>query len=315
MKGMGTMRCFEILFAALLCFGVVSPGYGVSAESASQGAVAKSPQDVVGELESALALAKTNLRISEATGEKIASELKRLKSSGKADQEIIDEYEIYLSRVRGMVIENQKIVRKMEALYAKYRTRDGSYSPASVPDMENGSTPKVPDEKEYNELGTLDRELDESLTAFDEMLLRELDKIRTESADKMRDLAEEATAAAERLKEKGMGEGDSSGEEASSGEEMSEAGEVKTESDKSGMSSEKGGKETQTATTGNPQGGARGGQGQGPASTQKEPRRPSGYDDDIVARQIREAAEKETDPVLKEKLWKEYEDYKKGIGK
>ena len=34
---------------------------------------------------------------------------------------------------------------------------------------------------------------------------------------------------------------------------------------------------------------------------------------DIVARQLREAAEKETDPVLKEKLWKEYEAYKKGL--
>jgi len=34
-------------------------------------------------------------------------------------------------------------------------------------------------------------------------------------------------------------------------------------------------------------------------------------DDDIVARQLREAAEKETDPELKEKLWKEYYEYKK----
>lgn len=35
-----------------------------------------------------------------------------------------------------------------------------------------------------------------------------------------------------------------------------------------------------------------------------------GLDDDIVARQLREAAEKETDPVLKEKLWAEYRKYK-----
>jgi hypothetical protein len=35
-----------------------------------------------------------------------------------------------------------------------------------------------------------------------------------------------------------------------------------------------------------------------------------GVDDDIVARQLREAAEKETDPVLKEKLWDEYRKYK-----
>lgn len=32
-------------------------------------------------------------------------------------------------------------------------------------------------------------------------------------------------------------------------------------------------------------------------------------DEDIVARQLREAAEKETDPVLREKLWQEYEAY------
>jgi hypothetical protein len=37
---------------------------------------------------------------------------------------------------------------------------------------------------------------------------------------------------------------------------------------------------------------------------------PGGDDDDVVARQLREAAEKETDPVMKEKLWEEYEKYK-----
>jgi len=38
---------------------------------------------------------------------------------------------------------------------------------------------------------------------------------------------------------------------------------------------------------------------------------PNGKDDDTIARQIREAAEKETDPELKEKLWREYVEYKK----
>ena len=41
---------------------------------------------------------------------------------------------------------------------------------------------------------------------------------------------------------------------------------------------------------------------------------PSGDDDDVVARQIREAAMSEPDPVLREKLWDEYRDYK-GISK
>jgi len=35
-------------------------------------------------------------------------------------------------------------------------------------------------------------------------------------------------------------------------------------------------------------------------------------DDDVVARQLREAAMNETDPVLKEKLWEEYRRYKAG---
>ena len=38
----------------------------------------------------------------------------------------------------------------------------------------------------------------------------------------------------------------------------------------------------------------------------------NGSDDDIVARQLREAAMKERDPQLQEKLWQEYRDYKKG---
>lgn len=41
---------------------------------------------------------------------------------------------------------------------------------------------------------------------------------------------------------------------------------------------------------------------------------PDGSDDDVVARQIREAAEKERDPQLKEKLWEEYRRYKAGTG-
>ena len=39
---------------------------------------------------------------------------------------------------------------------------------------------------------------------------------------------------------------------------------------------------------------------------------PDGSDDDVVAKQIREAAMTETDPELREKLWEEYRKYKKG---
>jgi hypothetical protein len=39
----------------------------------------------------------------------------------------------------------------------------------------------------------------------------------------------------------------------------------------------------------------------------------AGSDNDIVARRLRKAAEQETDPALRQKLWKEYADYRQGI--
>lgn len=40
-----------------------------------------------------------------------------------------------------------------------------------------------------------------------------------------------------------------------------------------------------------------------------------GRNDDVVARQLREAAMKEKDPAIRAKLWDEYREYKKGAGK
>jgi hypothetical protein len=59
--------------------------------------------------------------------------------------------------------------------------------------------------------------------------------------------------------------------------------------------------------------GAAGGPGGGQTTASSAPPDiPDGSDDDVVARQLREAAETETDPELKKKLWEEYRKYKKG---
>jgi hypothetical protein len=60
------------------------------------------------------------------------------------------------------------------------------------------------------------------------------------------------------------------------------------------------------------QGGVGGGGAGGRGSSSIPADIPDGQDDDIVARQIREAAMKETDPELREALWEEYRRYKKG---
>jgi hypothetical protein len=43
------------------------------------------------------------------------------------------------------------------------------------------------------------------------------------------------------------------------------------------------------------------------------PKVAAGSDNDIVARRLRKAAEQETNPTLRAKLWKEYTDYRQGM--
>ena len=83
-------------------------------------------------IESALDSAYKYLRISIATEERIASDLAKLKKSGDATPDVIEDYEFYLSRVQAMVAENRKVVAKMEALNARYDIQKASEDRKSV---------------------------------------------------------------------------------------------------------------------------------------------------------------------------------------
>ena len=68
-----------------------------------------------------------------------------------------------------------------------------------------------------------------------------------------------------------------------------------------------------SAGSGSVGGGIGGRSGAPPADAAKYPPPadiPSGNDDDVVARQLREAAMREPDPAVREKLWSEYRKYK-----
>jgi len=256
---------------------------------------------------SKLETARETLRLSQVTYDRIAADLELLKSTGKASPELIKNYEIYLQRVGDMRDENRRILESMEKAYAA-SAASLKTAPAPEPDpSEPKRDSKIPEEEETDRVAALDRQLKESLASFDEMLLKEMDKIRTASGDKMRGLAREAAAAARGIKEAE----ESSSEKASSGDEQRPPegeSQGKDAAQAPGASKDKD-SEVQDAKTGRPSGSKPGKDdstrltGPGPDS--------SSQDDDIVARQLREAAEKETDPALKEKLWKEYEEYKK----
>ena len=176
-----------------------------------------------------------------------------------------------------------------------------------------------------------------------------MEEVAQANQEKLQELAQQAAEAAAKIKDKQSGQGGgkagAEGSEAGAeggkeggegaetagqpgGEKGAEAGgtEGGQTADGPGMKPGETGKPDDPEAGGETAGPANGGStgaGRGGASTtagkpgEKNGKggraitRPGAEDDDIVARQLREAAEAETDPVLKEKLWKEYDDYKK----
>jgi hypothetical protein len=137
----------------------------------------------------------------------------------------------------------------------------------------NAGSPRLTtDEK----TAALDSSLTEMLGEFDEMLLKEDERITT---------AMNQQRAAE-----AQGSVDSASESAAAGSGSNDQNQQQTAENQTG--GEKQQKDTHV-------------QAGGVSSL-------GDADDDIVARQLREAAEKESDPELKKKLWEEYQKYKRG---
>jgi hypothetical protein len=145
----------------------------------------------------------------------------------------------------------------------------------------------------------IDRRLDSTLGTFDEEIRKEQERVAKERD--ARDATTASTEGTESDAEK-EGEGEAGSAETENptvansgskpGESNSRPGDLKSDRDRAGGSNS----------------GAASGTG---ATAQNIP---DGSDDDIVARRLRKAAEQETDPELKDKLWKEYIEYKKNAG-
>jgi hypothetical protein len=168
--------------------------------------------------------------------------------------------------------------------------------------------------------------LERSLQEFDEKILRELEEAQQARQENARQKAamrddNELQAEDESGDDQGQSEnesegreqGDSDGESQAAGTESEESGD-----EGNGSASETGQEQAGQASdgmsveAGNVQLGQTAADGQEGESTSNTPLAdiPSGDDDDVIARQLREAAEAETDPELKEKLWEEYRKYK-----
>ncbi|TNE76428.1 MAG: hypothetical protein EP334_08395 [Gammaproteobacteria bacterium] len=148
-------------------------------------------------------------------------------------------------------------------------------------------------------ISELDEELNESLVVFDGMLGGERASASAPMAEDGEDAGAVAAAGGPLFEEGDLASDGGGGAMGSEGdEEASGGGWGNSDAPTSGSATTTYGKDGGVAGT------LPG--GQIPANI------PDGSDDDIVARQIREAAMKEQDPVLREKLWDEYRKYKQG---
>jgi hypothetical protein len=172
------------------------------------------------------------------------------------------------------------------------------YLPASEPSEAHTQAEKT---------ANIDMQLSAALADFDELLLKEEEKVSSripsqrESGSSGQNGTSGSGGALGSAGETGEGSGDQDG----SGTSSTSAGDYASSSAQG----------SQTARSGTASG-AQSGAGAGDANIDHSKygapggKLPPPEDDDIVARQLREAAEKETDPELKKKLWEEYWKYK-----
>jgi hypothetical protein len=213
-------------------------------------------------------------------------ESKRLAGAEAAD------YAAYVARLQRRVIEDCVAL-----------DRSGEILPQDLPCPE--TLPPLTQSADINQqaeqtrgeqVAVLDAELNAGLGEYDERLLREQERVKAATP-----LPDEISGGG------GGGQGDGDGD----GEGDGDGGaDVDGGSDASGSDAGAADGEQSSSGTGSRGAGA-GGRGQRSGSG-TPPDIPDGSDDDVVARQLREAAEKETDPELKKKLWEEYRKYKKG---
>jgi hypothetical protein len=175
-------------------------------------------------------------------------------------------------------------------------------SAASAPELASIdiASERTPEES----VAALDAELASGLGEYDEMLLREQKKTASRSPTRSQSSGWGGDP------ETGSGEmrgakGDSEGETGSGSQESSSEGEEGEYGEEREADSTGGQRATDRSHSSRPSEGAARDERRKPPEDI-----PDGSDDDVVARQIREAAEKEPDPRLRKKLWEEYRRYK-----
>jgi hypothetical protein len=223
-------------------------------------------------------------------------ELNKLSGTEAAD------YAAYVARLQRRVFEDCQSVLALGGPYP-----DDLPCQVGAPPVTGSADIAMQAERTAQEqVAALDAMLVAGLGEYDERLLREQERIKAAAPNTNQDT--------------GGGDGSGSGSE---GGGADGSGEGEGANDSEGDAGDQGpnsggaaGTGQQTGTTGGQRQGGPVDSSQGSGDAGNDSDQPAdigdGSDDDVVARQLREAAEKETDPELKAKLWEEYRRYKRG---
>jgi hypothetical protein len=236
-----------------------------------------------------LAQARHDLAISEQVLARVSERVNAARSDPATAPEERRRLDEYLARVRDLVELNRERVRALA------QTVD--FLPAGASTGGTGGIGTSPAATDAEEVAALDAKLSGSLAEFDQLLLEEARKARARAPTR-------ASAAGSMAGSSGEATGRTapkSGADGSSAAGGTASGDGNTDPRPSGKGP-----------------GSPGGRIEGTEPGAAGPRAAvppdvgDGSDDDIVARQIRRAAEAETDPELRKKLWDEYRKYKQG---
>jgi hypothetical protein len=254
--------------------------------------------------EAGLRAAREELRLRAATERRMRRDFESLLAGGRMSAAEVTDFENYLTRLAMLVDEQRKALAKLEGAGSQPAADPGRAPPLPA-DYDRGQT-------DAEKIALLDSELGVSLSEFDEKLLREQEELAEKSRSASTAESDEDQASADGASgQAGEGQDEQTEGEAGGhpgGPEAGKPGEPEQQN-KAGKQAEAGGE----AAEGDDQVASAGGASDAGSHTGKTappPDIPDGKDDDIVARQLREAAENEQDPQLREKLWEEYRKYK-----
>jgi len=225
-----------------------------------------------------------NLQATYAVWQSNDAEFRELRKQDQTSQIDIREFAVFVAGLKRQVIEGCESVRKLGGDASLHGV--DCVKLEDDPESKQGGTLKIPEREATREekKALLEKEMEKLVSDFDGLLLQHQEKLKWE----------QGVSASN-----GSGAFDKSGTEKTAGAGVPAGGDA----EKPGL---KDGPIQQAAEP-----------GAGPG-VEKQGKRPDfekggagdGSDDDVVARQLREAAETETDPLLKRQLWEEYKKYK-----